>query len=113
MCFLENISLVKRKAKKKAALRLLSFLQNIRRLLKLTHFAWFSTKVLEAYERYANIILHPGAHLSYICTVLINLKCKSMNLNGALEKKHLERHHNILTFHMFIVLLFRKIFKCS
>ena len=38
-----------------------SFLQNIRRLLKLTHFAWFSTKVLEVYERYANIILHLGA----------------------------------------------------
>ena len=112
MCFLENISLVKRKAKK-SALRLLSFLQNITRLLKLTHFAWFSTKVLEAYERYANIILHPGAHLSYICTVLINLKCKSMNLNGALEKKHLERNHNILTFHMFIVLLFPNFFKGS
>ena len=35
MCFLENISLVQKKAKKKAAFRLrLSFLQNIRRLLK-------------------------------------------------------------------------------
>ena len=66
---------------------LLSFLQNIRRFLKLTHFAWFSTKVLEAYERYTNIDLHPGAHLAYICTVLINLECKSIFLNGALEKK--------------------------
>ena len=35
MCFLENISLVKKKSKKKAAFRLrLSFLKNIRRLLK-------------------------------------------------------------------------------
>ena len=75
MCFLENISLVQ-KTKNKKRLHL-DFC-----FLKLTHFAWFSIKVLEAYERYTNINLHPGAHLAYICTVLINLECKSICLNG-------------------------------
>ena len=50
---------------------------------------WFSTKVLEAYERYANIILHPGAHFAYICTVLVNLECELMHLNGASERKYI------------------------
>ena len=91
MCFLENISLVQKKQKKKAAFRLrLSFLKQISDVFsKITHFAWFSTKVLEAYERFANIILRRGAHFAYICTVLINLECKSMHLNGAIEKKNI------------------------
>ena len=96
-CFLENISLVQ-KSKKRLHLNFSLFykISDVFSNLHILH--GLVPKFIEAYERYANIILHPGAHFAYICTDLINLECKLMHLNGDLERKYIQRETIISSY---------------